>query len=91
MNITKWASLFAFDIMGEIGFGKDFNSVASGHEHPAIKSVHEHVAVLGLLQTVPWFLNLMGAIPGAAAGFSDFFGICQREMDEKERVRICDM
>jgi len=83
-----WANLFAFDVMGEIGFGKDYNTITSGQEHPAIKNIHEHVAALGLLQTVPWLLNLLGAIPGAAAGFSEFFGICQREIDEKERVRI---
>ncbi|KAF2689772.1 cytochrome P450 67 [Lentithecium fluviatile CBS 122367] len=83
-EITKWANLFAFDVMGEIGFGKDFHGITSGEEHPAIKGIHEHVAVLGLLQTVPWLLNLLSAIPGAAAAFSEFFGTCKREMDEKE-------
>ena len=87
MDVTKWANLLAFDIMGEIGFGKDFETITSGQEHLAIKGLHEHVSLLGLLQTVPWLLNLLGAIPGAAAGFQEFFSTCQKEMDEKERVR----
>lgn len=88
VDITKWSMLFAFDIMGEVGFGKDFNSLASGQEHPAIKGIHEHIAVLGVLQTVPWFLNLLGTIPGAAASFSEFFSVCEKELEEKERVSI---
>jgi hypothetical protein len=78
--------LFAFDVMGSAGFGKAFNGLDSGVEHPASKGVHDHMAMLGMLQTVPWLLNLLGSIPGAAAGFSEFFGVCGMEMTEKERV-----
>lgn len=74
--------------MGEVGFGKDFGSLARGQEHPAVEAIHEHMAVLGVLQTVPWFLNVLGSIPGAAASFSEFFRICESEIEEKEKVTL---
>jgi hypothetical protein len=88
MDVTKWANLVAFDIMGETGFSEDFKGITSGQEHHAIKGIHDHVAVLGLLQTVPWFLNLLSVIPGAAAGFYDFYATCQEPMEKKEKVCI---
>lgn len=88
VDITKWSTLFSFDVMGEVGFGKDFNCMAMGEEHPALKSIGDHMTILGSLQTVPWLMNLLGSIPGAAAGFSEFFGICEQQISEKERVSI---
>ncbi|KAF1962854.1 cytochrome P450 67 [Byssothecium circinans] len=86
IDMTKWSMLFGFDVMGEVGFGKDFGSLTSGQEHPAIKAIHEHIAVLGVFQTVPWLMNLLGSIPGAAASFAEFFGMCEKEMVEKEKT-----
>lgn len=76
----------SFDIMGEVGFGKDFNNLNTGVEHSAIKGVHDHMAALGVLSHVPWFLNLMSRIPGAAAGYSGFFSWCADEIKSKQKV-----
>lgn len=76
----------SFDIMGDVGFGKDFDSVASGTEHPAIKGVHDHMAVLGVLSNVPWLLNLLACIPGATAGYAGFFSWCANEIKAKRKV-----
>jgi hypothetical protein len=72
--------------MGEVGLGTDFNGLNSGEQAAAAKAIDDHFALLGVLQTTPWLLNLLGTIPGAAAGFSNFFGICEREIAKKERV-----
>ena len=76
----------SFDIMGDVGFGKDFNSVASGTEHPAIKGIHDHMTVLGVLSNVPWLLNLLACIPGATAGYAGFFSWCANEIKAKQKV-----
>ena len=75
-----------FDVMGDVGFGKDFNNLGSGVEHPAIKAVHSHMTMLGILSTVPWLLNILGSIPGAAAGYSEFFSFCADQIREKRQV-----
>lgn len=40
MNVSAWAMFFSFDVMGEVGFGKDFNNLGTGVEHQAIQGIH---------------------------------------------------
>lgn len=80
--------LLSFDIMGEVGFGKDFNNLRTGLEHPAIKGIHDHMIVLAILSHVPWLPNIMGRIPGATAGYFWFFKWCADEIKSKQKVRI---
>ena len=77
---------FSFDVMGEIGFSKDFNNLSSGVEHVAIQAVHEHMTMLGIMSTVPWLLNALSCIPGAIAGYAPFFNFCSREVKVKEKT-----
>ncbi|KAJ4350581.1 hypothetical protein N0V95_004632 [Ascochyta clinopodiicola] len=84
-DISAWSMYYSFDVMGEVGLGKDFDNLSSGQEHPAIKGVHDHMTMLGILSTVPWLLNVLGSIPGAAAGYSSFFNFCSTEIQAKNR------
>ncbi|OAK99635.1 cytochrome P450 [Phaeosphaeriaceae sp. SRC1lsM3a] len=86
MDMSSWSMFFSFDVMGDVGFGKDFNNLVSGVEHPAIKGVHSHMTMLGIMSTVPWLLNILGSIPGAAAGYSDFFSFCAGQIREKHKM-----
>lgn len=86
MDVSAWSMFFSFDVMGEVGFGKDFNNLQSGVEHSAIKGVHSHMTMLGIMSTVPWLLNVLGSIPGAAAGYSEFFSFCAGQIREKHKV-----
>ncbi|KAF2112705.1 cytochrome P450 67 [Lophiotrema nucula] len=90
VDVSKWAMFFSFDVMGEVGFSKDFNNLASGTEHPGIEAVHAHMTMLGILSTVPWLLNVLGSIPGAAAGYSEFFGFCANQIREKNKTWNAD-
>lgn len=86
IDITAWANYLAFDIMGDVGFSKEFGCVANETEHPAIQSIHEHLAVIGIIGHIPWLLYLAARIPGAAAAYSDFFNWCGDEMEAKIKV-----
>jgi cytochrome P450 len=86
INVSAWSMFYSFDVMGEVGLGKDFNSLTSGVEHPAIKGVHDHMTMLGIFSTVPWLLNVLSSIPGAAAGYSDFFSFCSNEIRAKNKT-----
>ncbi|KAG9191253.1 hypothetical protein G6011_09341 [Alternaria panax] len=86
MDASTWSMFFSFDVMGEVGFGKDFNNLKSGVEHVAIKGVHAHMTMLGIMSTVPWLLNVLSSIPGAAAGYSDFFSFCASQIREKHKT-----
>jgi hypothetical protein len=86
MDVSTWSMFFSFDVMGEVGFGKDFNNLNTGVEHSAIKGVHSHMTMLGIMSTVPWLLNVLGSIPGAAAGYTEFFSFCAGQIREKHNV-----
>lgn len=86
LDATAWSMFLSFDIMGEIGFGKDFNNLRTGEENPAIQAIHEHMTILGVLSHVPWMLYLMSGIPGATAAYADFFRWCGSEIDSKQKV-----
>lgn len=76
----------ANSMTGKVGFGKEFNSVTNGEEHPAIEGVHSSMNMLGIMSHVPWLLNMMGKIPGAAAAYQEFFAWCGSEIEAKKKV-----
>ncbi|KAH8812452.1 putative benzoate 4-monooxygenase cytochrome P450 [Xylogone sp. PMI_703] len=82
---TDWSMFLSFDVMGEVGFGKDFGCLESGAAHVAIEGIRDHVEVLSVLGNVPWFLNILGRIPGATAGYAAFFSWCAAEINAKKK------
>jgi hypothetical protein len=86
LDATAWSMFLSFDIMGEVGFGKDFKNLKTGKENPAIQAIHEHMTILGVLSHVPWMLYLMSGIPGATAAYAAFFRWCGSEIDSKQKV-----
>ncbi|KAJ5946808.1 hypothetical protein N7454_003647 [Penicillium verhagenii] len=86
INITTWAMFFSFDIMGNVGFGKEFNNLITGVEHPGIKAIHDHLAILGIGIHVPWLLFLATRIPGASASLAAFFQWCEDEVVQKQKT-----
>ncbi|KAI2465220.1 monooxygenase [Annulohypoxylon bovei var. microspora] len=73
VDARDWSMYLAFDIIGEVGFGKDFGCVETGKNHPAIMAIHSHMSYVGVLAHVPWLLNMFSRIPGASKGFHPFY------------------
>ncbi|KAJ1325421.1 cytochrome P450 family 628 [Microdochium nivale] len=90
LNVTDWSMFFAFDLIGDMGFGKSFGQLSSGVEHPAIRPIHAHIKLLGIFQTVPWLLYLLSCIPGAASTYSEIFGFCAGEIRNKLKIHDKD-
>lgn len=86
VDASSWTMLLTFDIMGQVGFSKDFRGVETGVEHPAIKCIHDHMTVMGVVSHTPWLLNMIPRIPGAGAGFAPFFKWCRSEVQAKKKV-----
>lgn len=86
MNITAWANAFALDVMGDVGFGYEFNSLDHGKEHPVIEGVHDSMAIIGFLSAVPWLLKMLADIPGAAGKLQILKDYCRNQVVIKEKV-----
>ncbi|ORY18831.1 cytochrome P450 67 [Clohesyomyces aquaticus] len=84
-RIKAKADFFMSQLAKSSGKPMDMSAWAIGVEHPAIKGVHSHMAMLGIMSTVPWLLNVLGSIPGAAAGYSEFFSFCAEQIREKHK------
>jgi hypothetical protein len=77
-----------FDVMGLVGFGKDFHQLENATEHSAIRGLHDQMAALGLLSGVPWLLSFLGSIPGLSGSYGLFMEYCGREVQEKKTVEF---
>lgn len=83
-DMSKWSNFFAFDVMGEVGFSKDFNNLSTGVEHHAVKTLRAAMKSMSVIATMPWFLHILATLPGGA--LSDFFRFCSDEIHAKENV-----
>lgn len=88
INITQWSMFLTFDIMGAVGFGKEFRMLDNGTEHSAIKGLHDQMLVLGILSSIPWLLSMLGAIPGLAGSYVLFTKWCADQAEQKEKVNF---
>ncbi|KAL3441549.1 cytochrome P450 [Aspergillus insuetus] len=85
LNISQWTMYFAFDVMGLVGFSKDFRQLEDAAEHAAIKELHEQMLFLGILKPVPWILTILGAIQGLVGNYGQFMTYCADRIAEKKK------
>jgi hypothetical protein len=91
MNMTDWSMFFSFDLIGEVGLGKDFGQLKSGKEHSAIRPIHAHIKTLGILSPVPWLLYLIGCFSGATSSYVEMFNFCEHQIKSKQQVTCLEI
>ncbi|KAL4936547.1 hypothetical protein BDV06DRAFT_216594 [Aspergillus oleicola] len=84
LNISQWTMYLAFDVMGLVGFSKDFRQLEGAAEHAAIKELHGQMLILGILKPVPWVLTILGAIQGLLGNYGQFMTYCADRIAEKK-------
>ncbi|KAH8800518.1 putative benzoate 4-monooxygenase cytochrome P450 [Flagelloscypha sp. PMI_526] len=91
INMTAWCGFFAFDVMGDIGLGKDFQSVETGTEHPAMTFIHLATRIVALGGTLPWLMRLRTLFPRkASAGYIALIEYSSERVFEKQRTLVPD-
>ncbi|UPL01945.1 hypothetical protein LCI18_012879 [Fusarium solani-melongenae] len=86
IDMSQYAVFFGFDVMGQVGFSKDFNMLDSGHKHPAIQGLHDNMTAVGVLGTVPWLMSMLSKIPGATGSYERFTDWCGQELQAKRAL-----
>ncbi|KAL4746149.1 hypothetical protein BDW72DRAFT_207594 [Aspergillus terricola var. indicus] len=84
LDIAQWTMYFSFDVMGLVGFSKDFCQLEEAKEHAAIKELHEQMLFLGYLKPIPWVLTILGAIQGLVGNYGQFMTYCADRITEKK-------
>ncbi|KAI0191377.1 cytochrome P450 monooxygenase-like protein [Xylaria flabelliformis] len=60
INVTNWLEWYAFDVMGDLAFGRSFKALEHGKSHLYIDTMHATSALpLGCLGTMPWLIQTM--------------------------------
>ncbi|KAI1755314.1 cytochrome P450 [Xylaria castorea] len=60
INVTNWLEWYAFDVMGDLAFGRSFKALEHGKSHLYIDTMHSTSALpLGCLGTMPWLIQTM--------------------------------
>lgn len=87
VNVTEWMAWTAYDLMGIVGFGRDFGQLAGGGvEHWAVRALKAQQMFFGVLKPVPWLMNAAANIPGADASVRPFVDYCKGLVEEKKAV-----
>ncbi|KAL4925251.1 cytochrome P450 [Aspergillus undulatus] len=84
LDISQWTMYLAFDVMGLVGFSRDFRQLEEGVEHAAIKELHGQMLILGVLKPVPWVLTILGALQGLVGDYGQFMTYCADRIAEKK-------
>ncbi|KAF2721077.1 putative P450 monooxygenase [Polychaeton citri CBS 116435] len=79
IDATKWFSLYAFDVMGALTFGKDYGMLDAGELHWAAKLIVDTMEAAGP-RPPAWLIRVAIAIPGVMAGFHKFLRFCRDEL-----------
>lgn len=88
-NTSAWSMFFAFDVMGDLAFGKDFHMLEKGQEDDALLGIHNSMDAFGYMHHVIWLLHFMITIPGLGGAFNKFRDWCEGQVVEKQQVCIC--
>ncbi|KAH7057417.1 cytochrome P450 [Macrophomina phaseolina] len=90
VNVTQWMCYFAFDVMGDVIFSKEYNLLKAGDGkimangvQTSLTQLQDGMKVLGYLGTIPWFLRML-----TQAGISGDWGVmhewCRGAMRDKQ-------
>lgn len=86
MNITDWFNFFAFDVMGDLAFGKSFNMLRDGIKHDFVSNLHTDMKILGSCSSIPGLWPLMMSIPLLNAQHLKFWAWVCSLLEERKRV-----
>lgn len=85
VNITKWFSLYNWDIMGDLAFGRSFDMLETSRDHWAVKLLHDGVYPLAFLFPI-WFFKFATSLPGLTKDWWNLIGFCKRRLLERMKV-----
>ncbi|KAI1338195.1 cytochrome P450 monooxygenase-like protein [Xylariaceae sp. FL0016] len=87
VSATDWLHWYAFDVMGDLAFGRSFGGLEKGQSHIYIKTIHETSPLpLGCLGTMPWLIQvMMSLVPDRLNAFTRLIHYSSDCIEERKR------
>ncbi|KAB5546803.1 cytochrome P450 [Coniochaeta sp. 2T2.1] len=86
-DASAWLKYFAFDVMGDLGLGKEFHMMTSEKNRWIPDLLETSMGTVGITTPIPWVAPILRKIPGAgkhAKAWLDFVGSQVQERVEKQ-------
>ncbi|GFF54479.1 probable endo-1,4-beta-xylanase C [Aspergillus udagawae] len=87
VDVRKWIYLYSFDVMGDLSFGRGFDCLTTGREHPAITLLNATMNQVGLFFP-PWLHLILLRIPGVARDWWRFLAFCSERLQARMRMDV---
>jgi tryprostatin B 6-hydroxylase len=82
INASQYMNWWAFDIMGNLAFNRDFGMLEKAEAHTAIDMLHEAMAVQAW-KLPTWAFRIMVAIPGLSSNYWKFIDYCDEQLKKR--------
>ncbi|KAL8833665.1 MAG: hypothetical protein Q9170_004151 [Blastenia crenularia] len=85
LDVSVWMQYFAFDIMGEVGFGESFHQTATGRSHFETEFLRKGMTMLAWVTPMPWLYHLGLAIPPVPGFTKDWLALLAWSVNQAKK------
>ncbi|KAL1617437.1 hypothetical protein SLS56_010980 [Neofusicoccum ribis] len=85
-DVSERVYWLSYDLMGVIGYSRDFGNLKSSQEHAAVQNLRQAQVMLGYLKPVPWLINIMMSLPGASGAIAPFNEYCSQLVLDRQKA-----
>ena len=90
IDLSLWFNYYAFDVMGDLPFGKSFGMLRTGTTHFILNMLHDAGKVVGALGPVPWMILIIASIQLVANKREQFLAWCGKEVEQRKKVSLAE-
>ncbi|KAF9016932.1 cytochrome P450, partial [Hymenopellis radicata] len=85
VDMTQLAMFWSFDVMGDIGLGKDFHTIETGVLHDSLTNLQTTIKMMTIFSGVSWFLRMSLRLIGPMlVSYDKFLDYSKAQLMKKE-------
>jgi hypothetical protein len=89
VNASRWFNYLSFDVMGDVGFGKNFGMLDKGEKVEVLRKLEDGQKGLGIFGVVPWLFMILTKIPSIRKEHDVFVDWCAKQILDRREVLWC--
>jgi cytochrome P450 len=88
IDMSIWATYYAFEVMANLAFGKPFNMLTEQTESYFLKVMRQDMKLVGYLRHLPWLTALLMRTPGINWNNQQFWRWLEGQISERIEVSV---
>lgn len=86
VNVARSLNFYAFDVMGDVAFGKSFGMLETGERHFVLSLLEKGQTPLGVFGPLPWLFTILTRIPFVSRDIQTFVRWCREQRATRKTV-----